>query len=114
MRRGRQSQNCDTKSSHLNEKRAGAEAAARSVGQLPGLGGLDVGGLLALRALGDFEGDLLAFLQRLEAIHVDGREVREQVFAAAVRGDEAEALRVIEPFYDASCHNACLSKKMLI
>jgi hypothetical protein len=30
--------------------------------------------------------------------------VREQVFAAFVRGDEPEAFGVIEPFYDASCH----------
>jgi hypothetical protein len=30
--------------------------------------------------------------------------VREQIFAAFIRGDEAEALRVIEPFNDASCH----------
>jgi hypothetical protein len=30
--------------------------------------------------------------------------VSEQIFAAFVRGDEAETLGVIEPFYDASCH----------
>ena len=37
--------------------------------------------MLALRALSHFEGDLLAFLQRLEAAHVDCGEVREQIFA---------------------------------
>jgi hypothetical protein len=30
--------------------------------------------------------------------------VSEQIFAAFVRGDEAETLRIIEPFYDTSCH----------
>src|SRR4030095_9408487 len=40
-------------------------------------GSLDVARLLALRALGDFEGDLLAFLERLEPRHVDRGEIAE-------------------------------------
>jgi hypothetical protein len=30
--------------------------------------------------------------------------VSEQIFAAFVRGNEAKTLRIIEPFYDTSCH----------
>ncbi len=34
----------------------------------------------------------LAFVEGLEALFVDGREVHEYVIAAVLRGDEAEAL----------------------
>ena len=54
-------------------------------------GALDVRGLLALLALGDVEGDLFAFLQCLEPVHGDRGEMREQIFAAVVGRDEAEA-----------------------
>src|SRR4249919_858202 len=53
-------------------------------------------GLQALLALHNLERDLLAFLQRLEAAALDRTEVDEQV-RAAFRGDEAEALGVVEP-----------------
>src|SRR5690606_40527096 len=52
--------------------------------------------LQALLALHDLEGHLLAFLQRLEAGALDRTEVDEEVLAA-FRGDEAEALGVVEP-----------------
>ncbi|CAI9006465.1 hypothetical protein EMIT0158MI4_60321 [Burkholderia ambifaria] len=60
--------------------------------------------MLALRPLNDLEAHLLAFLQGLEALHVDGREVRKQILTALVGGDETEALRVVEPLNDTSCH----------
>src|SRR5437762_13579200 len=47
-------------------------------------------------ALHDGEGDLLAFLQGLEAAALDGTEVDEEVLTA-FRGNEAEALGVVEP-----------------
>src|SRR6185437_322630 len=53
--------------------------------------------LHALRALDGDEGHLLAFLQRLEAVALDGTEVDEQV-VTTFRGDEAEALGIVEPF----------------
>src|SRR3546814_10771890 len=53
-------------------------------------------GLQSLLALHDLERDLLAFLQRLEAAALDRAEMDEQVLAA-FRGDEAEALGVVEP-----------------
>src|SRR5207237_10686132 len=65
---------------------------------------LDVAGLLALGPRRDFERNLLTFLERLEALHVDRREVRKQVFTATIRGDEPKALRVVEPLYCSSCH----------
>src|SRR5216117_3145223 len=65
---------------------------------------LDVRRLQALRALLHFELHLLAFLQRLEAAHLDRGVMREQIFAALGRGDEAEALGVVEPLNSASCH----------
>src|SRR5690606_15324058 len=66
---------------------------SRGVSQLQRL---DLVGLQALLALHDDEGDLLAFLQRLEARALDRTEMHEQV-GTALRGDEAEALGVVEP-----------------
>ena len=60
--------------------------------------------MLALRAGLHFELDALVLFQGLEACALDFREMREQVFTAAVRGDEAEALGVIEPLHDAGSH----------
>ena len=38
-----------------------------------------------------------AFFQRLEAVHLDGREMREEVFATVIRRDEPVTLGVVEP-----------------
>jgi hypothetical protein len=92
--------------------------AIKKPGELPGffdaelarLSSLNLGCLLAFFAVYDFERYFLSFLERLETLHVDLREMCEQVFAAAIRGDEAEALRVIEPFHGTSCHVAFLLK----
>jgi len=53
--------------------------------------------------LRDFEFHFLTFLQRLEPVHLNGREVRKQIFAAQIGGDEAESLRVVEPLDDTGC-----------
>src|SRR5687768_2380346 len=68
-------------------------------------GGLDVGRLLALRAVRDFERDLLAFLQRLETLTLDRGEMREQVLAAVVGLDEPEALCIVEPLDRTGSHD---------
>ena len=60
--------------------------------------------LLALVSLRDFEGNFLTFLERFEARHVDRGEMREEIFAAAVRRDETETFRIVEPLDRASCH----------
>jgi hypothetical protein len=76
----------------------------RIPGQAINLRCSDVGGLLALGALNNFEGNLLAFLQRLEAAHVDGREVCEQIFTAVIGSDETETFCIVKPFDYTSCH----------
>ena len=50
-------------------------------------------------------------LQGFEAVHIDYGEVREQVFATIVRGDEAEAFSVIEPLDGTSCHMCYIPKQ---
>jgi len=58
--------------------------------------------LLALRARLHFKRDLLVLLQRLEAFRADFREMREQIFAAAVSEDTMNEnpllLQYPEPF----------------
>src|SRR3990170_2625067 len=57
----------------------------------------DVAGLQTLGALFDGELDLLAFLQVLETIALNGREVDKDIIAAFA-SEEAVALGPIEPF----------------
>ena len=64
----------------------------------------DVRGLQALLALGHVEGNLLTFSERTETVSLDFGEMSEQVFAAIVLGDEAEALGVVEPLYRSGSH----------
>src|ERR1043166_1842413 len=77
-------------------KKAAARAAA--LGSRDLLDRSDPRRLHALGAARRDELDLLAFRQRLEAAAaLDFLEVREQVFAAVGRRDEAKALRIVEP-----------------
>src|SRR6478735_5265030 len=68
----------------------------------------DVLRLRALRALGDVELDLLVLVQRLVAVGLDGRVVHEDVVAAVLLGDEAEALLSVEPLDGALSHCSLL------
>jgi hypothetical protein len=47
----------------------------------------------------------LTFVQSFETATLDCAEVNEQVVTAIVRGDKAEALAFVEPFYCACSHN---------
>src|SRR5436190_15495300 len=67
----------------------------------------DVLGRRALLALHDVELYPVAFGQRLEAVALDRGVMDEAVLAAAVRGDETEALRIIEPLDDALGTHHC-------
>jgi hypothetical protein len=58
---------------------------------------LDVRRLLAFWTSGNFESYFLVFSQRFETRRIDSREMREQVFAAIIRGDETETFCVVEP-----------------
>src|SRR5690606_26584933 len=64
----------------------------------------DVRRLQALLALLDVELDLLVLVQAAVAAGLDGAEVREDVLAAVVRGDEAEALVSVEPLDGSGGH----------
>src|SRR4051794_34580516 len=66
--------------------------------------GLDVLRLRALGALGDLELHALVLVQRAVALALDGRVVHEDVGAAAVLSDEAEALLGVEPLHRTLCH----------
>jgi hypothetical protein len=70
------------------------------------LGGLDVGSLLAFRALRDFELDLLTFFEGLEAVHLDCGKVGEQIFTAVIRSDKSEAFGIVEPLDGTCCHKS--------
>src|SRR3954462_13247146 len=65
----------------------------------------DVDGLRALVAGLGVVGHLRALSQRLEAAGVDAGVVDEEVLAALVRGDEAEALVVVEPLHGSGSHD---------
>ena len=92
----------------LSGPRAGLEnKKARSPGLFFGLRG-DYTALMFGRgrafAGAHFEGDLLAFLQRLVAVHLDRGVVGEQILAAVIRRDEAETLGVVEPLHGTCSH----------
>src|SRR5712692_286481 len=71
--------------------------------------GLDIRSLLAFGALCDFELDLLSFLERLKAAHLNRGEVRKQILTAVVRGYKAITLGIIEPLYRTCWHRTFLS-----
>ena len=58
---------------------------------------LDADGFQTLLALLDLHADALVFSQRTDARTLDGGDVDENVLAAVVRSDEAEALGGVEP-----------------
>jgi hypothetical protein len=66
---------------------------------------LACGHLARLAVTLKFKAELLAFNDRAHAGAFDGRDVNEDVGAAVVRLNEAEALGGIEPFNCASGHN---------
>lgn len=56
----------------------------------------------------DFELDLLAIGQAIQARAFNGADVDEHVGAAAIRLDEAEALLGVEPLYGSILHRSNL------
>ncbi|CCI51660.1 hypothetical protein BN13_1130003 [Nostocoides jenkinsii Ben 74] len=75
--------------------------------------------LRALGALGDLELDPLGLVEAAVASGVDRRVVNEDVGAAAVLSDEAEALLSVEPLNSALCHGvnlflSCLRRESAI
>ena len=80
------------------------------------LGGLQLaGGHLARLVIAlQLEADLLAFDEIAHAGAFDGRDVNEDIGAAVVRLNEAEALGGIEPFYCAGGHDEPFLSNMRI
>src|SRR3954452_24704280 len=66
--------------------------------------GADVLRLRALRTLRDVELDLLVLVEGLVALRLDGRVVHEDVVAAVLLRNEAEALLGVEPLDGALSH----------
>lgn len=75
---------------------------------------LNVGSLLAFRALRDFELYFLTFFEGLEAVHLDCGKVCKQILTAVIRGDKAEAFGIVEPLDGTCCHKKRLSNIDLI
>jgi hypothetical protein len=59
---------------------------------------------LPFRATRDVEGNLLVFYECLEVLSLNSGEMGEHVFAAAIKGNETKAFRVVEPFNGTSCY----------
>ena len=76
------------------------------------LEGLDVRGLQALGALGDFEFNRLAIIQRLVAISHDRGEMDENVLSTLAL-DESKALAGIEPLHCSLFFTHCIYSFLL-
>src|SRR5580658_3926924 len=86
----------------------GQDGASATLSAQPILDRLKLGGrhLAALFVALEFEGELLALVQRAEARTFHGRDVHEDVGAAVIRLNEAEALGGVEPLHGASRHGS--------
>src|SRR4051812_10245699 len=81
------------------ESSEGADRSAPStIGATPSGCARHVRGMQSLLAGVDLELHELAFGERLEAIHLDGRKVHEHIFAAFLF-DESVAFCVVEPLH---------------
>src|SRR5262249_26484008 len=86
----------------VTNDRAPGEPGARERGGLGDLG--DVDRLGAFCPFAGLELDLRALGEGLEALAADVAEVHEEILPTLVRGDEAVALRVVEPLHRSSSH----------
>src|SRR3954454_17400788 len=89
-------------------------SAAAGSALLLRLDGRDVDGLRALVAVLGVVGDPRTLSEGPEAVRVDARVVDEEVLAALVRRDEAEALLVAEPLHGASWHMSRIPPGMFV
>src|SRR3954463_12994427 len=89
-------------------------SAAAGSALLLRLDGRDVDGLRALVAVLGVVGDPRALCEGAEPVRVDARVVDEEVLAALVRSDEAEALLVAEPLHGSGCHISRIPPGMFV
>ena len=71
----------------------------------------DVLGLQSLGTLDNVELHFLVLMEGLEAVHIDGGIVHEDVLAIFLL-DKAEALGFVKPFDSSPCHTTRLLKKL--
>src|ERR1700754_1819354 len=84
----------------------------RPDGRRPGpVSGLEIDGGVLAAVLLDLIGDLLAFVQAVQASPLDGADMDEHVLAAAVRLNEAKTLGGIKPLDRACRHVRYLLRK---
>ena len=74
---------------------------------------LDVRRLGAFAALGDLEGNLLAFIKGLKSVALDCAEVHEYI-VAFVGGDKTITLSCVEPFYCAVAFQCVASQQEIL
>src|SRR5689334_17374074 len=100
-------------SGHPSECPSPADTKARDDGVGPGPWGtsrdawldrLDVLRLQALRSAAHVERHLLSLGEGAKPLRVDGGVMDEDVLASAVLGDEAKALRIVEPLHGTGSH----------
>lgn len=81
------------------------ERPRRDAGRNIALKRLDIRCLQTFGAALCFVAHFLVLGERLETFAANFGEVCEKIVAATIRGDEAEALAVVEPLYDAGVHD---------
>jgi hypothetical protein len=59
---------------------------------------------LTFGALNNFVADPAALFQRPEAVHLDGGKMGKDIFATALRFDEAKTFCIVEPFHRSDRH----------
>src|SRR5207248_11542451 len=87
-------------------------AALRAKWRRASAGFAHVGRLRTLGTLGDLVLYLLAFREAAEALRLDCGVVDEYVLAAAVRRDETESLRIVEPLHDPGRHRSLPGRRI--
>jgi hypothetical protein len=75
--------------------------------------GADIGGLFTLGSGSHIKRNLLIFPEGLEPLPLNGREMREQILAAVLRGDETKTLCFVKPLNSTSRHYLDLEKIVL-
>lgn len=92
-------------------RRKRENSSRRLTSCLASLRHLDISGLLSFRSLYGIKVDTLTFLQCFKAWHLYRGIVNEEIFAAAIRGNESKTLRIVEPLHSTRCH-ICIPSPM--
>jgi hypothetical protein len=96
-------------------KKIARQYRAISIGLNPGrlVHGADIGCLFTLGSGSHIKRNLLVFPEGFEPLPLNGREMREQILATAIRGDETETLCFVKPLNSTSRHYLDLEKNCI-